>query len=114
MGDGSFILPVNADIRKAIGKNKGATVKVQLAEDKRELEIAPELIECLKDEPPALENFRKQPPSHQRYFSKWILSAKTDATKAKRIALAVKAMVNNMNYGQMIRDEKKNNLYRKL
>jgi hypothetical protein len=32
MGDGSHKLPVKADIRKAIGKNTGDTVKIRLEE----------------------------------------------------------------------------------
>ncbi len=106
MGGGNFIIPLSAPIRKAIGKNKGDRVKVQLEEDERDLEIAPELIECLKDEPGTLEKFRQYPGSHQRYFSKWILSAKTDATKARRIAMTVRAMLKGLNYGEMIRESK--------
>ena len=113
MGGGNFIIPLNATIRRAIGKSKGAVVMLQLAEDSRGLEIYPELIKCLKDEPAALDNFRKQPGSHQRYFSKWILSAKTDITKAKRIAMTVKAMANNLDFGQMLRNEREHNLFKK-
>jgi hypothetical protein len=106
MGGGSFIIPLNAAMRKAIGKNKGAMVKLQLSEDGRNLEIAPELIECLKDEPGTLERFNKQPGSHQRYFSKWVSSAKTEQTKAKRIAMTVQAMMKGFNYAEMMREFK--------
>src|SRR5688500_15112063 len=41
-GDGSFILAVNATMRKGIGKRKGAMVKVQLQEDKAEIPLNPE------------------------------------------------------------------------
>src|ERR1700761_7028154 len=34
MGDGNFILTLKADIRKALHKNKGAVVRVQIEEDK--------------------------------------------------------------------------------
>src|SRR5829696_9146339 len=34
MGDGNFIMPLNASMRKGTGKKKGAQLKVQLAEDK--------------------------------------------------------------------------------
>lgn len=104
MGGGRFIIPLNAAIRKGIAKNKGAMVKVQLAEDRRDIPLFLELLECLRDEPAALEQFYRQPPSHQRYFSKWITDAKTEATKAKRIALTVQAMVKGLNYGEMIRE----------
>src|SRR5215467_4921194 len=48
MGGGRFILPVNAAMRKGIGKGKGAMVKVQLLEDKKELPLSAELMECLQ------------------------------------------------------------------
>jgi len=105
MGQGNFILPVNATMRKAIRKNKGAMLNVQLAEDKKEPAICQELLDCLADEPIALKNFEKMLPSHQRYFSNWITSAKTDPTKAKRIAKSVNALARGLNYGEMFRDE---------
>jgi len=105
MGQGNFILPVNAAMRKAIRKNKGAMLNVQLAEDKKEPAICQELLDCLADEPIALKNFEKMLPSHQRYFSNWITSAKTDPTKAKRIAKSVNALARGLNFGEMFREE---------
>ncbi|HUQ65208.1 MAG TPA: YdeI/OmpD-associated family protein, partial [Flavitalea sp.] len=72
MGNGDFILALKKELRKNIGKAVGATVKVQLTEDKRDVEIFPELIACLHDEPDAYKAFIKLPPSHQRYYSKWV------------------------------------------
>jgi hypothetical protein len=103
MGGGSFIMPLNAATRKNIGKRKGAMLKVQIEEDQAPLKISKELLDCLKDEPKALERFNKMPKSHQHYYSKWIESAKTEATKAKRIAMTVNAMYKGMDYGEMIR-----------
>ena len=40
------------------------------------------------------------------YFSKYIESAKTSATKAKRIALTMEAMLKGMSYPEMIRANK--------
>lgn len=103
MGGGGFILVLNADIRKGIGKRKGAMVKLALTEDKSPLKINQELMECLADEPEAKAFFDSLAPGHRNYFSKWIDSAKTDTTKTKRIAATVNAMVRKMDYGQMIR-----------
>lgn len=105
MGEGEFILPINATIRKAIGKRSGAMLTVQAEEDKSDFIFNPDLMACLEDEPSALAFFRKQPGSHQRYFSKWIDSAKTDATKAKRIAMAVNAMTRGKGFGEMLREK---------
>ena len=108
MGGGNFIMALNATMRKGIRKSKGAMVKVQLAVDKP-YEILPELLECLADEPGAMAFFKQLPRSHQNYFSKWIEAAKTDATKANRIALAVNALSKQQGYGEMIRSMKKLN-----
>ncbi len=109
MGGGSFIVPIDATMRKALGKRKGAIVKVNLAEDTRTVEIDKAFLICLADEPTALEFFNSLPGSHRNYFSKWIESAKAEETKAKRIALAVTALSRKQGYAAMMRasrDEK--------
>ena len=106
MGDGSFIIPLNAELRKKIRKREGASLSVQLEEDKSEFVFNPDLMACLEDEPPSIKFFKSLPGSHQRYFSKWIDSAKTDSTKAKRIAQTVNALAKGMGYPEMIRSLK--------
>jgi len=108
MGEGDFIIPINAAMRKAIGKRKGAQLTVQLAADDAAFQFSKEMMECLEDEPKALENFKKLSGSEQRYFSKWIDSAKTPDTKAKRIVQTLDAMLNGYRYGEMIRALKGN------
>ncbi|MBS1607301.1 MAG: DUF1905 domain-containing protein [Bacteroidetes bacterium] len=107
MGGGRFIMALNAEMRKRIGKRKGAMLKVQIEEDETPLKISKELLECLKDEPKAFAQFNKMPRSHQHYYSKWIESAKTESTKAKRIAMTVNAMIKGMDYGEMLRAARK-------
>ena len=107
MGGGNFIMAINADMRKAIGKGKGAMVKVQIEEDKNYKVVPPpELMECLADEPEALAYFNGLAPSHRAYYIKWIESAKTPETKTKRMAQAVLAFSRQLSYGQMIRSLK--------
>lgn len=106
MGEGDFIIPINASIRKAIKKTTGATVNVQLEPDASKILPPPELIECLKDEPEAYRYFHSLPQSHRNYFTKWIESAKTEPTKVKRIALVVKTMARKMDFGAMLREER--------
>jgi hypothetical protein len=110
MGDGSFILALNAVMRKGIGKKKGAMLAVSLAKDDTPLEVAPELLECLADEPEAQAFFQSLVPSHQRYFSNWVNDAKTEETKAKRLAICLSALARKMAYGPMIREQKANKL----
>ena len=106
MGKGNFILPLNKEIRKGINKKEGDELKIRIETDKSEVEISSDLLDCLADEPQALANFNKLAHHHRNYFSKWILSAKTFETKSNRIALAVNAILNHKDYGQMIRDQK--------
>jgi hypothetical protein len=106
MGGGDYIMALNAILRRQIKKNKGATLKVKLAVDKTELKPPAELIECLKDEPKALENFNKLPKSHQNYYGKWIDSAKTEATKAKRIAVSVTVLATGLSFSEAMRSMK--------
>lgn len=106
MGKGDFIVPLNAAIRKGIGKRKGAAVKLQFSVDNSPILPPAELIECLQDEPEALQYFNSLPQGHRNYFTKWIESAKTEPTKTKRIALVIKTMVRKMDFGAMLREER--------
>ncbi len=106
MGGGPFIMPVNAGMRKAIGKKQGAMIKVQLQADDSAFVFNADFMDCLNDEPKAKEFFQSLTGSHQRYFSKWIDSAKTDETKAKRIAMAVNALAKKWGYPEMLRAQK--------
>jgi hypothetical protein len=106
MGEGDFIMAINATIRKAIKKSRGAKVKVQMELDLSEKPLSTDLMECLGDEPKALKKFNSLPPSHQKYFSNWIESAKTDSTKTKRITQSVIALAQGFGYSEMIRRNK--------
>lgn len=106
MGEGEFIIPFNATMRKATDKSKGHKISVQLSLDKEPFAFDPDLMVCLEDEPKALAFFKTLPGSHQKYFSKWVSSAKTDVTKTKRITKAVKALARKMGYAEMIREGK--------
>jgi len=107
MGNGSFIMAVNATMRKGIGKKKGAMVKVKLEEDKKEFRFNKDFMECMADEPAATEFFQTLAGSHQRYFSKWIDEAKTVQTKTKRIAWAVTALSKKQGYSEMLRSHQR-------
>ena len=106
MGGGVLILPLNAVMRKGIGKGKGATLSVQLQVDESEIKPPADLVECLQDEPQALATFNSLAKSHQNYFTRWISEAKTEATRAKRIAITVSAMLKGQDYGAALRSLK--------
>jgi hypothetical protein len=102
MSGGGFIMPFNATMRKGTGKRDGAMLNVMLQMALKEIVLNRELMKCLADEPDALSFFKQLPKSHQNYFSKWIDTAKTPETKAKRIARTLNALSQKMHYGQML------------
>jgi hypothetical protein len=108
MGAGNFILALKADARKAIRKNAGAMLTVKLEEDKDyKVEVPDDLQECFDFEPEALIQFNSLPKSHRDYFIKWIESAKTNETRAKRIVNTINAMLRKWDYNTMIREMRK-------
>ena len=102
-GEGDFIIAINAEMRKGIRKGVGSKVVLELVEDKSEFVLSPVFMECLADDPDALSHFNSLLPSHQRYFSKWIDSAKTEPTKTKRISRAINALAKGWGYAEMLR-----------
>lgn len=109
MGNGGFILPFNAAMRKATGKKAGDTILVVMELDESKFIPSSDLMACLRDEPASMKFFKSLSGSHQKYFSKWIESAKTPQTKAKRIAMALNAFSKQQGYPEMMRENKSAN-----
>jgi uncharacterized protein YdeI (YjbR/CyaY-like superfamily) len=103
MGEGDFIIPINGGMRKVIKKEAGASVEVSLEEDTDEFILSPDMMACLEEEPSALAAFQKLPGSHQKYYSKWVDSAKTVETKSKRIRMVLMGFAMGMDFGEMVR-----------
>lgn len=108
MGGGDFVMALNATMRKGIKKKKGAMINVKLQADTKPIEPPSDFIDCLKDEPIALEFFYSLPKGYQNYFGKWIASAKTEQTKTKRIAQAINALSKKNGFSEMLRSLKNN------
>lgn len=106
MGDGEFIMALNAEMRKKTGKKEGDKLKVELEIDKDEYELDGDLVACLNEDQEALKAFYALPRSHQNYYSKWIQTAKTSATKAKRIAQTMEAMLVGMTFAEMLKSNR--------
>lgn len=108
MGEGNFIMALKAEIRKGIHKNAGAILHVKLEEDVEfKVEIPADLQECFDFEPEAFEFFNTLAKSHRDYFVKWIDSAKTSETRAKRIVNTINAMLRKWTYNVMLREMRK-------
>lgn len=107
MGDGNFILPLNHTIRKNTGIVRGDKVLLQLMADESKFNPDSDFMLCLNEDESAKAYFNTLPPSHRDYYSKWIGDAKTDATKTRRITMALNALSRKMNFGEMLRENKK-------
>jgi N-acetylglutamate synthase-like GNAT family acetyltransferase len=106
MGEGDYILVLNAGMRKAIRKRVGEKLLLVLTKDEKGYQLAKDFVLCIEDEPRAKHFFESLPAGHQRYFSKWIESAKTSHTRDKRIVMAVEALARGWGYPEMIRAAK--------
>lgn len=102
MGEGHFIMALKASIRKAIRKQKGDELEVQIEVDKKEMAPPKELVDCLADEPEAQRYFKSLPKSHQNWYGNWVKTAKTEGTRARRIAQIVDGMVRRMSFREML------------
>lgn len=110
MGDGEFIMAINGELRKKLKKKEGAQIIISFELDNGAPLISKELMDCLKEDKIALNQFQSLLLSHQNYYHRYIESAKTAATKAGRIVNTINAMHQKQNYGEMIRGLKKNQL----
>lgn len=106
IGEGNFILPVNAVMRKAIKKGAGAVVSLQLVADESALKPSEDFLSCLADEPAALKYFNTLQPGHKNYFSKWINAVKSEDVKARRMARAIDALAKGYDFATMLRTAK--------
>jgi hypothetical protein len=106
MGEGDFIMPFNATMRKATGKREGAMLEVQLQEDKTEIALPKDFAECLEVDAEAKAYFNSIPKSHQNYWIKWLDSVKTPEARDARLMRAIAALAKGWGFAEMLRAEK--------
>jgi Bacteriocin-protection, YdeI or OmpD-Associated/Domain of unknown function (DUF1905) len=90
-GDGTHFLVVNKAMRDRIGATVGSVVTVTMERDDgaRSLEVPDDLRAALEAHPAAQGAFESLSYSHKKEYTDWIASAKTEATRQRRIAGAV-------------------------
>lgn len=103
MGEGHFILPLKAELLKKIKKPLGETVVLTMEVDHSEKTLDEDLMLCLAEVPEAMKKFKAMPRSHQFYYSNHVSSAKTEVTKAKRIANIIESMLRNLTFAEMLK-----------
>jgi hypothetical protein len=106
MGGGDYMMPVNGHMRKALKKQHGAVIKVILESDTSDIIPPFDLLECLNDAPEAKAQYQALTKGHQNYFTRWISEAKTDNTRAKRIAQTISGLEKGMDFGEILRAAK--------
>ncbi len=107
IGEGNFIIAINAELRKKLGKKEGATVSLKIELDKSGPLQSDELIEALNEDKIAKKQFDSLLLSHRNYFHRYVYTAKGIDTKAGRIVNIINAMYKKQNFGEMIRSLKK-------
>lgn len=88
LGDGHHALLILKQIRKAIAKTIGDSVRVTMRHDTavRKMEAPADLAEQLAANPKAAAYYDKLAYTHQREFVRWLEGAKRPETRAKRLA----------------------------
>jgi Bacteriocin-protection, YdeI or OmpD-Associated/Domain of unknown function (DUF1905) len=89
MGNGMYMLPVRAEIRKQIQKKVGDQVLLELYFDRSVFETPEEFLICLHDEPAAFQFYSKLSQSEKKFYVNWIYDAKKEETKVNRMARAI-------------------------
>ncbi|MBK7181499.1 MAG: DUF1905 domain-containing protein [Bacteroidetes bacterium] len=105
MGEGVFILPLNASIRKGIRKKEGAMLLVKLEEDKSPLLLDSDFTMFWR-----MMNwrslFKTLTKSHQQYFRNGLQVQKPKKQKQNELLMTINALSKQMGYPEMIRANK--------
>jgi hypothetical protein len=107
VGEGNYIIALNAEIRKKLGKKEGAMISIKFELDQAEALKSKELLDCLAEDKLAKKQFESLLLSHQNYFHRYVWTAKGQATRAGRIVNVINAMYKKQDFGEMIRSLKK-------
>lgn len=85
LGNGQLFLPVNASIRKKIGKAAGDQVNIILYPDQIRGDIPEELAACLQDEPLAWQRFQHFSPESRKKWVDAIFNCKKPEARTRKI-----------------------------
>lgn len=95
LGDGHHALLVQKQIRRAVSKTIGDTVRVTLSRDlaERRMTAPDDLAAALAEAPRAAQEFAKLSYSHQREYVRWLEGAKKPETRTRRLAETVERLL---------------------
>lgn len=88
------MLGITQEVRKAIGKNPGDTVHIVIEEETEErmVEVPDDFMELMKNEAGMLEFFSKLSFTHRKEYVRWIVEAKKEETRKKRLVKAIEML----------------------
>jgi hypothetical protein len=91
---GQFLLPLSAENRAGAGAEAGDVLEVgvTLDDQPRVLEVPPDLAAALDKDPRAKAFFETLSYSNKRWHTQQIESAKTDATRERRVAKSIEVL----------------------
>ncbi len=94
---GGHVIGVNADMRKALGKNTSDTIHVVMDRDaeERTVEIPADMLIALDSNPTARDYFSKLPYSHRKAYVNHITEAKKPETRARRVEKTIEMLMQN-------------------
>ena len=102
MGDGTHYLVVWKSIRDQIQVAQGDRVQVFLELDtkERQVVIPDDLMQALVNQPLAKDSFEKLSNSHKKEYVNWILGARKETTRQRRIETAIELL----SHGKKLRE----------
>lgn len=109
-GGGRYRMQFNAELRKASHADVADLVKVEISPDhqSREISVPSDLAAALRRHPTARKAFENAPPGYRGQILKWMDSAKSDSSRARRIEVVIDRMLERAMLGPGKRGAKKN------
>lgn len=98
MGAACHWIGITQQVRKETGKNPGDTVHVILEEDTEEriVEVPEDLLCLLKENPEIEEFFIGLSYTHRKEYVRWIVEARKEETRKRRLAKAIEMLGNSI------------------
>lgn len=92
IGGGRHRLYINGDMRKRAGVDTGYAVRIAVSLDRasREIPVPRDVKNALHKTSGAMDAFEALTPSHRKEFLVWVLDAKKEATRKRRVHRGIK------------------------
>lgn len=96
MGNGVLFIPVKSEIRKAIKKEVGDSVKLVLFANDSSVVSTADLEACIADVPEAYHHFKSLKLSDRKQLLQWMAQPTTDEQKVNRINKVIDHLLRKM------------------